>query len=276
MNVVVAHPLAHPNAPAPGEVPQIDLRGLTVWQLTEAQTVEQLVARHKSGRGMRLVTLNLDILRQCEHDAEIRQIVSSADAIVADGMPLIWASRLQGTPLPERVCGSNLIYSLSKAAAEHGLRLYLLGGGTEDTATRCAETLKQLYPNLNVCGTYYPPFGFEKDSGEMQRMAESVTQAKPDIVLVALSFPRSERLMERLRGCAPQAIWIAVGISFSFVIGDVERAPRWLQRLGLEWLHRLFQEPKRLIRRYLIDDMPFAAKLLTASLMGRRRHEPDR
>jgi N-acetylglucosaminyldiphosphoundecaprenol N-acetyl-beta-D-mannosaminyltransferase len=258
------------SATATDDVPTVKLMTLRLWNLTEAQVVEQLMRRHERGLGTRLVTLNLDILRQYHQDPDVRRMIDCADGIVADGMPLIWASRIQGSPLPERVCGSNLIYSVPAAAAERGLRVFLLGGGKEDTATRCEATLKERYPNLIVCGTYYPPFGFEKDAGQMQQMADSVSQAKPDVVLVALSFPRSERVIGRLHELAPKAIWIAVGISFSFVIGDVVRAPRWVQQLGLEWMHRLFQEPGRLIRRYLIDDMPFAARLLASAMFGRR------
>jgi N-acetylglucosaminyldiphosphoundecaprenol N-acetyl-beta-D-mannosaminyltransferase len=194
--------------------------------------------------------------------------------LVADGMPLIWASRLQRTPLPERVCGSNLIWSLSEAAAGAGLSIYLLGGA-DDTAEQAGRILTSHFANLRIAGTYYPPYGFEKDPAELARMSEAIERAAPDIVFVALGFPKGERLIDHLRRHRPQAWWIGVGISFSFVCGHVSRAPKWMQRTGLEWLHRLLKEPRRLIKRYLIDDIPFAFRLLWRSFGERRQGGPS-
>jgi N-acetylglucosaminyldiphosphoundecaprenol N-acetyl-beta-D-mannosaminyltransferase len=179
-------------------------------------------------------------------------------------MPLIWASRLQGTPLPERVSGSHIIWSIPRAAAERGRSVFLLGGAP-GAADACAQVLRSRFPALVITGTYCPPFGFENSDAEMAKIREAVAASPADIVFVALSFPKGERLIERIRAAAPRAWWIGVGISFSFVAGDVKKAPRWLQVAGLEWMHRLVQEPRRLARRYLVDGLPFAARLLTGS-----------
>lgn len=249
----------------------VTLMGMPLLCVSEAQTVQLLIDRRRRGVGTRLLTANTDILRHWHRQEAIREAVGPFDYAVADGMPLIWASRLKGSPLPERVCGSNLILSLSAAAAQQRMSMFLLGGGEEDLAQRTAEELIQRYPGLTIAGTYFPPFGFEKDPSQIEAMRAAVAAAQPDIVLIAIGFPKGERLIRDIRSAAPRAIWVGVGISFSFVCGDVKRAPRWAQRLGIEWVHRLIQEPRRLIRRYLIDDVPFALRLLWDAAASRRR-----
>jgi N-acetylglucosaminyldiphosphoundecaprenol N-acetyl-beta-D-mannosaminyltransferase len=246
----------------------VDVHGLEFAVLTERQCVEHLVRSVRAGQGGWIVTPNLDIVLRCTLDPAVGELVRRADIRVADGTTVVWASRLQGTPLPERVCGSNLIWSISQGAAEHGLRVYMLGGA-EGMAESARRALTARYPNLQVVGTYYPPYGFEKDPRQYAAMMESVSAARPDVVFVALSFPKGERLIEHIRAAAPAAWWIGVGISFSFVAGAVKRAPVWMRRCGLEWVHRMAQEPGRLVRRYLIDDLPFVFRLF-ARAIGRR------
>jgi N-acetylglucosaminyldiphosphoundecaprenol N-acetyl-beta-D-mannosaminyltransferase len=250
--------------------PVVRLRGLNVHAVTESGCVDRIMAALAARRGGWVVTPNLDILRRAEHDASFRTMIEEADLRVADGMPLIWASRLQGTPLPERVTGSNLIHSVTAAAAAHGRRLFLLGGDP-GTAERAGAILAERHPGLQVVGHLCPPFGFERDAEEMARIEEALTGAQPDIVYVALGAPKQEHLIRRLRAEYPHVWWLGIGISFSFVTGDVRRAPRWVQRIGFEWLHRLCQEPRRLAKRYLVDGLPFAARLLTGSLLHRIR-----
>src|SRR5262245_46886249 len=160
-------------------------------------------------------------------------------------MLTVFASRLQGTPLPERVAGSDLISSLSAAAARQGRSIYLLGG-SPGSAEGTRAVLQQRHPDLHVAGVDCPPVGFEGDPDAVERVARTVVQGAPDIVLVALGSPKQELLIARLRDRLPGAWWLGVGISFSFLSGHVRRAPRWMRRTGLEWLHRLVQEPRRL------------------------------
>jgi N-acetylglucosaminyldiphosphoundecaprenol N-acetyl-beta-D-mannosaminyltransferase len=235
--------------------------GVRFAPITEAECVATIVDDCARGRGGWLVTPNLDILRQCVRSPEVRQLVDGADLLVADGAPLILASRLLGTPLPERVCGSDLMSSLPAAAAARGLSLFLLGGN-EGVAEDAARLLRERHPDLRVAGTLHPELGFEDRQESLDAIGAALAAARPDIVFVALSFPKGERLIARLRPLLPAAWWIGVGIAFSFLTGDVRRAPRWMQRTGLEWVFRLTQEPERLARRYLVDGLPFAARLL--------------
>jgi N-acetylglucosaminyldiphosphoundecaprenol N-acetyl-beta-D-mannosaminyltransferase len=244
--------------------PSIELCGVNVHAVTEARCVELVMSALDAGRGGWVVTPNLDHLRRLVREKAFFELCARADLRVADGMPLLWASKLQRTPLPERVAGSNLIWSVSRAAAERGKSLYLLGGD-EGAAEKAAQVLIERFPKLRIAGMHRPPFGFERDAAQMQSIVDELERAQPDLVLVALGSPKQERLIDELRVKFPRIWWLGIGISFSFVAGMVKRAPVWVQRLGLEWLHRLAQEPRRLFRRYLIDGLPFAARLLLSS-----------
>lgn len=248
----------------------VDLMGIEFDPVTETEAVEHVSRAAAQGRGGRLVTPNLDILRQCRKDREVHAMVRQADLVVADGMPLIWASRLLGEALPERVCGSNLIFSLSARAADLGLRVFLLGGA-EDTAERTKRILTERHPRLQVVGAYGPPYGFEQDPEEMARIERMVRDTEPHIVFMGLPFPKADRVVLRLQPGAPQAWWCGVGVSFSFVCGHVRRAPSWMQKTGLEWTHRWIQEPERLTRRYFVHGLPFALELLAWVPVARMR-----
>jgi N-acetylglucosaminyldiphosphoundecaprenol N-acetyl-beta-D-mannosaminyltransferase len=238
--------------------------------LREGEVVDHVLGALARGDGGWIVTPNLDHLRRLVNDPSFRELCAGADLVVADGMPLVWASRLQGTPLPERVAGSNLIFSLTAAAAQSGHSVFFLGGdpGTAETAS---ARLRERHPTLRVAGVYCPPLGFERDPALLSELRAVLARSAPDVVWVALGSPKQERLIRDLRCVLPRSWWLGVGISFSFVSGAVRRAPRWAQVLGLEWLHRLVQEPRRLFRRYLIDGLPFAVRLFAGALRARGR-----
>jgi len=258
---------APPTAAPP---PRVRLCGVLFDALTERAAIEHVMAASARGEGGWIVNPNLDGLRQWTADTAVAELCAAATLVLADGMPLIWASRLQRTPLPERVAGSNLIFSLSAAAARSGRSIFLLGGDP-GTAEETARILRQRDPGLVVSGTHCPPHGFERDELELKRIRDLLAAARPDIVYVALGLPKQERLIRDLRALLPQAWWLGLGISFSFVCGRVKRAPRWMQHCGLEWLHRLIQEPGRLGKRYLLQGAPFAVRLFVSSLRERAR-----
>jgi N-acetylglucosaminyldiphosphoundecaprenol N-acetyl-beta-D-mannosaminyltransferase len=246
--------------------PVVELHGVELHAVTEAQVITHILDELKAGRGGVVVTPNLDHLRRYCHDLNFGALVAEADLVVPDGMPLIWASRLQGTPLPERVPGSNLISSLSGAAAAHGRSIFLLGGDP-GTAEGAARVLKEKFPNCMIAGVYFPPFGFQNSPKEMAAIIQLLSDSKPDIVYVALGSPKQEKLIATLRLTLPHAWWLGVGNSFSFLAGHVKRAPKWMQRIGMEWSHRLLQEPRRLFKRYLVIGLPFAFALLSRALV---------
>jgi N-acetylglucosaminyldiphosphoundecaprenol N-acetyl-beta-D-mannosaminyltransferase len=221
-----------------------------------------------SAKGGCVLTPNLQHLRAYRRSSAIRRAFKRCELVVADGMPLVWASRLQGTPLPGRVAGSDLIWSLSDAAARHGRRVFLLGG-SPGTAEEAADELRDRYSGLRIAGTHCPPIGFERSPNDIAELQRRVRLARPDIVYIGLPLAKQLLVMESLRTRLSNAWLVGVGVSFSFVTGDVRRAPEWVQRTGFEWLYRLSQEPRRLGRRYLVEGLPFFVGMM-AQVSGKR------
>jgi len=258
--------VAAPRLPA-----RVSLLGAEVDPITLSQAVDHIMTSLAAGIGGWVITPNLDILRQLVVDRDFAQLASGTTLRLPDGMPLVWASRLQKTPIPERVAGSDLIWALTGAAADQGRSVYLFGGNA-GAAEAASVRFRELHPNLRITGAECPPFGFEYDDGYMRGLAHRLEAASPDIVYVALGCPKQERVTALLRPRLPRTWFLGVGISFSFVSGEVKRAPAWMRRIGLEWFHRMMQEPGRLTRRYLIDGLPFAARLFWVSgVRGLRR-----
>jgi N-acetylglucosaminyldiphosphoundecaprenol N-acetyl-beta-D-mannosaminyltransferase len=252
----------------------VELEGVWFAELTEQQTIATVLERLRESVGGWVCPVNLDVLRQCAQNADLKSLVNSADIVVVDGTPLWWLARLRATPLPERVAGSSLVFSLPQALAAGDRTVFLLGGNP-GAADGAAAELRRRSPHLSVVGTLCPPLGFEHDAHELAVIDIALTNSVPDVVFVGLGFPKQDRLIVDLRARFPRMWFISCGISFSFVTGEVRRAPRWLQILGLEWVHRLCQEPRRLFRRYVVLGIPFAAKLFVAAIGHRARRPPS-
>jgi N-acetylglucosaminyldiphosphoundecaprenol N-acetyl-beta-D-mannosaminyltransferase len=248
-------------------LPEVELRGIPLHAISQVECVEYILDELDSGRGGWVVTPNLDHLRRAARDREFRELYAEATLRVVDGQALVWALALQRTPVPERVAGSDLISLLAEGAARRGRSVFLLGGNP-GTAKKAAAVLEQRYPGLRIAGTDCPPIGFDKDALAMARLSRRIHHVRPDIVFVALGSPKQELVIRHLRHDRPEAWWLGVGISFSFLAGEVRRAPRWMQRAGLEWLYRVLQEPERLFRRYFVEGLPFAARLLLSSAVS--------
>lgn len=261
----------------------VNVAGFGLSRLTEQQVVATVVDALRDGQGGWVATPNVDICRAARRDPAVRELIGQASLTVADGMPLLWAARLRGTPLPERVTGASLIFSISAAAARHGQSVYLLGG-EPGVPERAAQRLIRRYPDLRVAGTSAPPPGFDATERGVADLRDRLTEARPDVVFVGLGCPKQERLIIRLAPSLPAAWFFACGAAIPFAAGALQRAPHWMQRAGLEWAYRLASEPRRLARRYLVDDLPFAARLLASSAayrlwagaQGRPPHETGR
>jgi N-acetylglucosaminyldiphosphoundecaprenol N-acetyl-beta-D-mannosaminyltransferase len=236
--------------------------------VTEAEVVRQARRGWAAGQGGTIVTVNADVARAVRRQPDLAALVAAGTLVVADGMPLLWAARASGRPLPERVTGSSLIYTLTAAAAADGRSIYLLGGAA-GVPEKAAVTMRARYPGLRVAGTNSPPFGFDATEAGIAAAVALVTAAEPDLVMVGLGFPRQEKLIERLRAAWPGAWYLACGGAIAMAAGVTPRAAPLMQRLGLEWLHRMALEPRRLAARYLRDDLPFVVRLLFGSLLTR-------
>lgn len=257
--------------PARRKAPRTEILGSLRFDfLTEREVIQHVVSASRAGRGGSIVTPNVDICRQAHRDPSALSLIENASLVVPDGMPLLWAAKVRGTPFPERVTGSSLIFTLTEAAAAAGLSVYFLGGapGVPDTA---AENLSSRYQGLKVAGADSPALGFDESADDVDAVRARLCATVPDIVYVGLGFPKQERLIASLTPALPATWFVGCGAAIPFAAGITPRAPHWMQRCGLEWAHRLLLEPHRLFRRYLLDDLPFALALLLQAAMHRAR-----
>lgn len=241
-------------------LPIVNILGMRFTRWNRLQVVNHIFACLDRGQGGWLLTANLDHLQAYTTHASIQTLYDQADLIVADGMPVCWVSHLQRQPLPERVAGSDLVWQLAARAADTGRSLYLVGGAP-GTAERARDVLLQSYPGLRIVGLSVPQVSTDPSDIEIDALRCELKAKKPDIVYVALGAPKQERVIAKLRQDCPSSWMLGVGISLSFIAGQVKRAPIWMQQLGLEWLHRMLQEPRRLIRRYLFSNLFFCLQL---------------
>ncbi len=247
---------------------RVRLAGIEIDNLSMAETLARVEALSASDEPSYVVTPNVDHLVKLQRDEEFRRIYKDAALVLADGVPLLWASRLLGQPLKEKVSGSDLFVEVCALAAERSLRVFLLGG-RPGAAQMAADRLVKDHPGLEVCGIYCPYFGFERDEAENARIVQAIRGARPNILFVGLGAPKQERWIHRHREALGVPVSIGVGISFEFVAGLVRRAPRWMQRVGLEWSWRLLMEPRRLWRRYLLEDPKFLYYVARHALVDR-------
>jgi N-acetylglucosaminyldiphosphoundecaprenol N-acetyl-beta-D-mannosaminyltransferase len=224
--------------------------------VTLAEAIDAIAHLVEARRGGIVVTPNVDHVVRLEDDALLRAAYASASLSLADGMPILWASRLLGTPLREKVSGSDLIVPLAQRAARERWRVYLLGGG-EGIAARAAERLTREAPGLVIAGIDARRIDVDHDPPTHDDLVAGIGAARPDLVLLALGCPKQEILMHRIAAAVRPAVCIGVGAGLDFLAGAVPRAPRWISRAGFEWLYRLAREPRRLWRRYLVRDPRF-------------------
>jgi N-acetylglucosaminyldiphosphoundecaprenol N-acetyl-beta-D-mannosaminyltransferase len=212
--------------------------------------------------------LNVDILMKVKRDPELRAIFRAADLVLVDGNPMMWADRFLGSPLPGRVSGSDFVPAFCQAAATWGHRIFLLGAapGVADAA-KC--WLERRIPGVRIVGTYSPPYGFEKDTRENARIVSLVRKAEPDVLFAAFGVPKDQKWLYQFRNELNVPICMGVGSTLDYLAGRLKRAPVWMQRAGLEWSYRLMQEPRRLWRRYLLEDPPFVLHVIRERLHNR-------
>jgi N-acetylglucosaminyldiphosphoundecaprenol N-acetyl-beta-D-mannosaminyltransferase len=253
--------------------PAIAILGVPFDNVTTAKAVELVEKMVASRRPHYMVTANVDFLVQAQKDVELRRILFDAHLVLCDGTPLLWASRLLGNPLPERVAGADLAPLLIRIAAKKQFRLFFLGGTPESTADALAN-IKAKYPEL-VAEGYSPPFNklLEMDHEEIKRR---IAEADPDLLFVSFGCPKQEKWMAMHYHSLGVPVSVGVGATIDFLAGHVKRAPVWMQRTGTEWIFRLIQEPRRLFRRYVTDVWVFGWSILAQWWqMQFRRQKPQ-
>ena len=222
--------------------------------LTMDETLDAIDSLIKEDNCSYVVTPNVDHIVQLEKDEELKRVYENASLILTDGKPLIWISNWYKTPIKEKISGSDLFPRVCDLAAKKGYTMYLLGAA-EGVADKAAKNLMNKYKGLNIVGTYSPPFGFEKDKLELKKIERQIQEVHPDILIVGLGCPKQEKYMYYHCKELDVPISFGLGASIDFEAGNIKRAPRWMSEHGLEWLYRITQDPKRLAKRYLVDDM---------------------
>lgn len=229
-----------------------EIGGVRIDNLTFVEALERIVTLVHEHQAHYIVTPNADHMVRLQEDTDFRKVYREAALTVADGMPLIWASKFLGTPLKERITGADLLPRLCQKAAQQGLSVYFLGAAP-GVAQKAADQLRAENPGLRVVGIYSPPFGFEKDDDECQRIVKHINQRTPDIIFVGLGSPKQEFWIAQYRKKLKAGVLLGIGAAIAFAAGVEKRAPFIMQKTGLEWLYRLLQDPMRLGQRYFKD-----------------------
>ncbi|MDO8439389.1 MAG: WecB/TagA/CpsF family glycosyltransferase [Telluria sp.] len=231
---------------------RITMMGCQMDNLTMDETVQRIEGFIASGRPHQHVVVNVDKLVKASRDAELRRIINECALINVDGMPVVWASRLLGKPLKERVAGVDLFEALMERAAQQGWRVFLLGA-REEVVSGVKHTYERKYRGLTIAGYrngYWKP---EEEAGVVAQIAA----ARADLLFVAISSPKKEHFLGQYQEQMKIPFAMGVGGTFDVAVGRVKRAPLWMQKSGLEWFYRFLQEPRRMFKRYFIDDMAF-------------------
>ncbi len=230
----------------------IQMMGCRIDNLSMQETLEVIDGYIRSGRPHQHVVVNVDKLVKASRDPELRRIINACDLVNADGMPVVWASRLLGRPLKARVTGVDLFHALMLRAADRGWRVFLLGARAE--VVQAVKThYQRLCPQLTVAGWRDGYWGAHED----EAVAQQVRESRADILFVAISSPKKERFLGRHLATMQVPFAMGVGGSFDVAAGYIKRAPPWMQRAGLEWFHRFLQEPRRMFKRYFVDGLAF-------------------
>jgi len=246
--------------------PSITMMGCRIDNLSMEETLGRIEDFIRSGKPHQHVVVNVDKLVKASRDEGLRRIINDCALVNADGMPVVWASRLLGKPLKERVTGVDLFEALMRRAGERGWRVFLLGARREVVA-QVAETYRRRYPPLVIAGWRD---GYWQGEAEEAEVAAQVRASGADLLFVAIGSPKKEQFLGRWQATMRIPFAMGVGGTFDVAIGRVKRAPRWMQRAGLEWFYRFLQEPRRMFRRYFIEDMAFLWLLLKEAARMRR------
>ena len=234
----------------------VNILGLNIANLNTSETLEVINKSIQEKKGITIFTPNTNFVVNSIKQPYLKDVLNSADYLVPDGMPLVWASRFFNKPLKEKVSGSSLFFLICELAAKNNYSLYFLGGNV-GVADKAAIELRKKYSGLNIIGTYYAPIGFEDNQEENDKILKELNQKKPDILIIGLGKFQGERWLIKHKHEFNSFLNIQLGGSFTFAAGLKKMPPDWVKKKGFGWLWRLLEEPKRHWRRYLLEDSKF-------------------
>jgi N-acetylglucosaminyldiphosphoundecaprenol N-acetyl-beta-D-mannosaminyltransferase len=252
--------------------PRFNVLGVGVNALTLRRATDAIVSAARSGKKGYVCVSDVNVISHAQRDPSFKHLLNHSFLTTSDGMPLVWLGRRAFGPWVERVYGPDLLLSIFEATAD-GSVSHFFYGGAPGVPEILQEKLTARFPGARVVGTVSPPFRPLTDT-EVQSLADHVNAVRPDIFWVGIGAPKQERFMAEFSSKFATTVMIGVGAAFDFHSGRVKQAPRWMQRSGLEWLYRLYSQPRRLARRYIVNVPLFIARI-TLQLCGLRKYTVD-
>lgn len=222
--------------------------------LTMSETIDAVEELIKSEKKSYVVAINVDVVIKIENDPYLKKIVDNADMVLVDGKPLVWISNFYGKPLKAKISGSDLVPLLCEEASKKQYSIFIIGG-KDGVAEQAKQNLEKRLPGIRIVGTYAPTYGFEKNDAELNKINTLLSEAKPDLLIACFGCPKQEKWIFENISKYDAKVSICAGATVDFLAGNIKRAQRWMSEHGLEWLYRFLQEPKRMFKRYFIDDM---------------------
>lgn len=233
---------------------RIEFLNTYIDNLTASEAKNAVDSLIQAGGNHYVVTPNSDIVVKMQDDTELKEICDKADLILTDGQIVVKLSRYLGNPIKERVCMTDFVWDVFDLAIKKDYKVFLFGG-KEDVLFKATENIKKRLPELNIVDSYSPPFGFEKNKEMLEEANRRIKASDADILIVFLGCPKQEKFIYQNKDKYQVPISITMGGCVDFMAGKVKRAPLWMQNIGLEWFYRFLQEPKRMFRRYFVDDI---------------------
>lgn len=218
------------------------------------ETVHEIERMIREKQKSYIVAINVDVVLKIEHDQYLKKITDNADMVLVDGQPLVWISNWHKHPVKAKISGSDLVPKMCEVAAKKGYTMYIIGG-KDGIAEKAKENLERELPGIKILGTYAPPSGFEKNQKELDKINAMITEAHPDILIACFGCPKQEKWIYENYQKYDATVSICAGATVDFLAGNIDRAPKWMSDHGLEWFYRFTKEPKRLFKRYFVDDV---------------------
>ncbi len=233
---------------------KIKLLNTYVNNVSMQETTDAIEALIHADKKSYVVAVNVDVIMKIEQDTLLKELTDKADMVLVDGKPLIWISKIHKKPIKAKISGSDLVPRLCEISAKKGYTMFILGG-MDGIAEKAKKRLEKKLPGIKIVGTYAPPFGFEKDEQELAKINNMISEAHPELLITCFGCPKQEKFIYNNIDKYDAKVSVCAGATVDFLAGNVKRAPKWMSEHGLEWFYRFLQEPKRMFKRYFVDDV---------------------
>lgn len=250
---------------------RVNILGTEVSRYNLSETMELMSDAIRKQKKLRIAVTPVNCILWARKNAKLREIYNTAQIVTADGVPIVWASKLLKKPIRGRVTGLDLLPEFAEVAAEKNYSFFFLGAA-EGVGDSLAAALKEKHPGLRIAGTHSPPFSVRFSDEENQEMIDKINSSKADVLWVSLTAPKQDYWIANHFDKLDVSVAIGVGAAFDVVAGNINRSPEWMQKWGLEWFYRLIQEPRRLSRRYLLEAPVFLPLIMKQALHTKREH----